>query len=163
MHTSWRVCCQTGSMHVTVRNMLQDASKADDDPAQSAAESTHAASTIVRVGHSYPAYTASGSLLPCCAHNNVSLTCIFMPPIDFPAPISLHMMPCLLRILQMLRQCHVARVLHCRRALELQMVLMRRLTTSQKALQQVPRPPRQSRQMVALIRRSKASFRYEAA
>ena len=145
---------------MTVRNMLQDASKAENDPAQSVAESTHAASPIDRVGRTYPAHTtAPGSLLPYCAHDNVSLTCIFVPLINFPAPPRLHMMPCLLHILQMLRQCHVARVLHCRRALELQMVLMRRLTMSQKALQQVPRPPRQSRQMVALIRLSKASSR----
>ena len=40
------------------------------------------------------------------------------------------------------------------------MVLMRRLTMSQKALQQVPRPHRQSHQMVALIRRLKALSRY---
>ena len=91
--------------HMMLRNMLQDASKADDDPAQSAAESTHAASPIGRVGQTYPAYTpASGSLLPYCAHDNVSLTCIFVPLIDFPAPPSLHMMPCLLGVSQMPRQ-----------------------------------------------------------
>lgn len=40
------------------------------------------------------------------------------------------------------------------------MVPMRPLTMRQKAPQLVPRPPRQSRQMVALIRRLKALSRY---
>ena len=48
-----------------LRSVLQDATKADDDPAQSAAESTHAASTIDRVWDTHPAYTDSSSLLPC--------------------------------------------------------------------------------------------------